>query len=492
MQNLYSIIIIKNCNFVNGGRIFMKKTAIIYGEARSKIQKRAIEELTKILLDYTTEYPVCVKYGEDIDTDVFRCIYIGTRENNPYIKKTSNGDLTIPESYTVAVKDNTVTVEGFDDAGVLYGVIDFYNCYIVNYETEKAVRNSNQHWNNIFERDSLPEFRRTSAPAVKERGLWTWGHVIYDYRDYLRNMMKLKMNGVIIWNDFVPANANEIVKYAHSCNIKVYWGFDWLWDTKNKTFFINDLKEESEKIFKKYEKEYADSDGDGIYFQTFTETQNDSMDGVLIAEAAANFVNQTSSLFFEKYPNLELQFGLHATSVKDRLEFIRRVDPRIRIVWEDCGAFPFSYEPTDINEFDSTVSFLKEIATLRGKSDRFSIVTKGLVQLDWSHFEHLRGSQWIGVSSNAAKKRVIDRMAREWRYIQAGGIANADKAQQMIREIAKTKNGDFASFALVEDGMFEENIMYPVALYSEMLWDSDINIKDLMRTVALRGYVSFA
>ena len=83
-------------------------------------------------------------------------------------------------------------------------------------------------------------------------------------------------------------------------------------------------------------------------------------------------------------------------------------------------------------------------------------------------------------------------MAREWRYIQAGWIANADKAQEMLREIAKEKKGNFAAFALVEDGMFEENIMYPVALYSEMLWDTEVNVKDLMRTVALRSYVNFA
>ena len=49
-----------------------------------------------------------------------------------------------------------------------------------------------------------------------------------------------------------------------------------------------------------------------------------------------------------------------------------------------------------------------------------------------------------------------------------------------------------ASFALVEDGMFEENIMYPVALYSEMLWGYDGSIKDLTRSVALRSYVRFA
>ena len=46
--------------------------------------------------------------------------------------------------------------------------------------------------------------------------------------------------------------------------------------------------------------------------------------------------------------------------------------------------------------------------------------------------------------------------------------------------------------ALVEDGMFEENIMYPVALYSEMLWDCGADIKTMMSEVALRNYVTFA
>ena len=40
--------------------------------------------------------------------------------------------------------------------------------------------------------------------------------------------------------------------------------------------------------------------------------------------------------------------------------------------------------------------------------------------------------------------------------------------------------------------MFEENIMYPVALYSEMLWDSFVDTEKIMSDVALRSYVSFA
>ena len=57
----------------------MKKIAIVYGELTNSIQKRAVKELTTFLLDYTFEYPICVKFGE-ADVSDYRCIYIGTKE----------------------------------------------------------------------------------------------------------------------------------------------------------------------------------------------------------------------------------------------------------------------------------------------------------------------------------------------------------------------------------------------------------------------------
>ena len=139
-----------------------------------------------------------------------------------------------------------------------------------------------------------------------------------------------------------------------------------------------------------------------------------------------------------------------------------------------------------------TKELVGKIACLRGEKDRFGVVTKGLVKLDWSQFEHLKGSQCIGVSSKAMKRDRIERKSRAWRYAQAGWLANADKAQQMIDEMIRLKAGEFSAFALVEDGMFEENIMYPVALYAEMLWEGNGDVKKQMHDVALRGYVCFA
>ena len=62
----------------------------------------------------------------------------------------------------------------------------------------------------------------------------------------------------------------------------------------------------------------------------------------------------------------------------------------------------------------------------------------------------------------------------------------------MVQAMATRKGCDLDITALVEDGMFEENIMYPVALYSEMLWDCGADIKTMMSEVALRNYVTFA
>ena len=466
----------------------MKRFAIVYGGAEHPLEKRAIEELSSVLLEYTAEYPVTVRFGEDFCLSDYKCIYIGTKETNPYIAKNSERVLTKKEEYYIKVSKSTAIIEGYDAAGTLYGVLDFYNKYVVKFEHP----DTDEYWKNFLICDTLPSFECSSAPAISDRGLWTWGHVLYDYRGYFDNMMRLKLNRVVIWNDFLPLNASDIVAYAHERNIKVIWGFPWLWDTDCNKFDLSALSGESERIFSDFEKNYADAAPDGIYFQTFTELRSDNIGGVIIAEAASKFVNATAALFLEKYPDMEIQFGLHASSVKDHLDFISKVDPRIRIVWEDCGATPFSYIPRDLDSFDETKAFVRKIANLRGTGDRFGVVTKGLVKLDWSEFEHPRGVQYIGVSSDAFGKNRAERKRRIWRYIQACWIAHSDAVREMINLMRELKGGDLYALALVEDGMFEREIMYPVALFSEMLWDADAPISEIINEVALRSYVVFA
>ncbi len=466
----------------------MKKIIIVYGDELSVLQRRAIEQITTFCQECTNEYPVCYKYDEKFDTTDARVIYVGTKANNPRVTELSCATLTKAEEYYIEVKGDVIVIDGFDDAGVLYGAIDFYHQYIVRYVHHDA----RPGYFDMFAWDDWLDFKRQSAPAVLDRGLWTWGHVIYDYKKYFEHMMLLKMNRVVIWNDFVPFNADEIVEYAHSCNIKVFWGFSWLWDTACNRVDPSKLDGKDKEILAKFDREYANVKGDGIYFQTFTELTEDNINGVVVANAATDFVNKTAKLFYEKYPDIQIEFGLHATSVKDRLPSIAQVDPRIKIVWEDCGAFPFDYLASKIYAFDETKNLVGNIANLRGEDDRFGVVTKGITNLDWNEFRHLAGRQNIGVSSQKMRRELVMKRRNIWKYVQACWIANADKALEMVREMRRLKNGKLSVDALVEDGIFEETVMYPVALYAEMLWDNETDLKTMEKFVALRSYVTFA
>lgn len=466
----------------------MKKVAIIYGKQENSLQKKALSLLSEIILDYTFEYPVCAKVSDaEKFADRF-CIYVGTKESNPYIKENSKKTLTHAEEYAISVSNGVAIIEGSDDAGALYGCIDFYNKYLVHleYPHDPVVFRVNP-----FEK-AFPDFEYSSYPSIKSRGIWTWGHVIYNYRAFIDNMVKLKLNTIIIWNDFAPVNAKEMIEYAHSLNIKLIWGYSWLWDTNCGEFSIENAENSIDEIIEKYEKEYLPLGGDGIYFQSFTETGKDSVGGIVIAEAVTNLVNKASARLLDKYPDLELQFGLHAESVKNKLQYIEKVDPRVRIVWENCGSFPFGYIPKKIENFDQTVEFVDKISHLRGENDRFGVVTKGLIKLDWSVFEHLEGPIYTGVSSKYMAKNRVERKSKIWRYIQAYWLTSAPKAHEMARALRDFKDGDLVVTALVEDAMFEENIMFPIALYSEMLWDTNGNTSDMINEVALRSYVDFA
>lgn len=470
----------------------MKKNAILYGQMCTGVQRKSVETLSWILMDYCKEYPVCLEYNNARDYSSYRCFYIGTRGNHPYIAANTEVVLSVPESYRICVKDDGVIIEGFDDAGVLYGCVDFYNKYIIRYEYANEADDFLAHtWHNVFSGE-LPEYAHTSAPTVSHRGIWTWGHVIYDFRGFIDHMVKLKMNTIIIWNDFVPVNAGEMIRYAHDSAVKVIWGFAWGWDTHCKDLSLKTLDGQTEKIFATYKKEFSGLDIDGIYFQSITEVKTEYMDGILVADAVTDFVNRTAALFFREKPDLELQFGLHATSVKNRLDVIRRVDPRIRIVWEDCGSIPFAYFPHITDTFRETKCFAEAVANLRGADEKFGVVTKGFTKLNWSKFEHLTGPVFLGASPDSVQRDKIIERQKVWKYFQAYWLKNGAKALEIIKAMADAKNGDLYVTALVEDGMFEKNLMYPVALYSEMLWNCNEDFHDLMTEVALRGDVVFA
>lgn len=306
---------------------------------------------------------------------------------------------------------------------------------------------------------------------MKETGIWTWGHVIYDYRGFFRNMKSLGMNKITIWNDFAPLNAREIIDEAHRNGIKVVWGFAWGWDTDCRSIAAGlgeeRLREIKGSVLNVFCGQYRDIAADGIYFQSFTEMEKREINGKSIAEFVVELVNSTADELFKSEPELNIEFGLHATSVKDDLAAIARTDGRIRIIWEDLGAFPFAYDPFDIKNYDETYALAEKVINLRGSGEKCGFITKGMTTLDWSAFKHAAEPLAIGESSREfIEKRQLEKNAL-WDERTEGWRLNIDYARKMF-DLFKSSGSVVSVQALIEDGMFENEIKEPAVMFSKL------------------------
>ncbi|MBR3502953.1 MAG: hypothetical protein IKO07_01765 [Clostridia bacterium] len=368
---------------------------------------------------------------------------------------------------------------GADDVALMHGCMEFCGRYLG--QARLARRTANPYYfNPLFTEAPLPQTDYTSAPAIQRRGLWTWGMSVYDWRGYLENMARLRLNEVIIWNDFAPLNGREIVERAHSLGIGVIWGYAWGWDT---TMRLDVSDEAVERIIATYEREYAPLGGDGIYFQSFTETGSETLDGRLIAEAVTEFVNRTAGRLLEKHPGLRLQFGLHAASVKNRLAYIAQVDPRVEIIWENCGDFPYHSLPDHTDAPEETRAFTEKIITLRPEGVAGAVL-KSMVQLDWGRFQHQTGPAMLGCGSEAEIEARLPLFRQIWRYVAGEWLAHGEKCLETARQFAA--NDGAAVYNLVDDGLFEREIPLPVALFAECLWDPAREWRDILRETVQR------
>ena len=188
----------------------VKKWAICYGEYNDT-QKHAIDFLQSEL-SKRVGYPVNIYANKNLTVkhmEEFRIIYVGTAENNPHVARfLKEKPLNLPtheEGYAFCVtptsnNEQEIFIIGNRPVGVLYAVMHFVNEYLSHrlYYT-KNYRITDKRFFNAPANEPFPAYEAISAPSVRERGLWTWGHVIYDYKSYLFNMAKLRFNIIIIW-----------------------------------------------------------------------------------------------------------------------------------------------------------------------------------------------------------------------------------------------------------------------------------------------------
>ena len=406
---------------------------------------------------------------------------------------------TQSESYSIYVgkhpksENELIVIAGADGKGVLYGCADFINRYCGSELWMDGYLWQTDRFDRPFDKPLRP-YRANGSPAIARRAIWTWGHVIYDYRGFFDNMALLRLNEVVIWNDHVPFNARDVVDYAHSLGIKVIWGFAWGWSTKCEELALRfdraTLDSIKQSVLETYERDYADVGGDGIYFQSFTEMSREEVDDKSVAELVTELVNETAGELLSRYPELHIQFGLHATSVKSRLDVIAKVDPRIYIVWEDCGAFPYAYRTHETADSEQMLALTETLIGLRGEDERFGAVLKGMLNLDWMDFEHFEGEYILGERSREYRRERALAKDKIWKTVQGGWIRNAELVRRTVEIMAKNRNAVVE--ALVEDAMLEEKIAFPVALFSELLWDPSADTGSLIEQISKFPSVSFS
>ena len=296
----------------------------------------------------------------------------------------------------------TLILAGDNPAAVLWATLDF--CRRDIKEIAWWGRTAEEHigWfvteRMFFTVPKLPDYVRIAKPETDIRSQFTWGHVIGDYRRHFRALAELRFNRIVLWNEFPPVNAAEIVREAHDWGLQVYWGFAWGWTADLcQSAATADLKRLADGIVKEWREVWKPCGGDGIYFQTFTEQSNTMIGKRTVASMAVEVVNDAYRRIRAEAPEVDIVFGLHANSVKTNVHEIEKADRSMEILWENCGGFPF-YEST--NRTDE--AFIDRIC-----SDKrpVGLVWKCQVRQDWENWAHQSGPFMLGEAGKSVERR---------------------------------------------------------------------------------------
>lgn len=468
---------------------------IIYSGNYEGITKRAINLLSKeagrLLIREEMVYSIYVLPCEREGCEVSKCaFFIGLYDESDTIRRYIAPDELPEGGFAIKVVRNPDDEDGRfvfltarSELELFYSVVSFLDDYI----NMHAPHGGANIMPDLIFNSPISEGFYSEVPDHKIRSIFTWGHSINSYRDYIDNMARVKLNEVIIWNDFVPLNIDEIIDYAHSYGIRVVLGYSWGWrEIGNKATeiteeTINNLKN---LIVRTYREQYAPVKCDGIYFQSFTERNEERVGGRLISEMVTEMVNDVAQQLWQITPDLRLIFGLHASSVKNRLAEISKVDPRIEILWEDCGSFPFNYSslaPTE-QAFEETLDFVKQILNIRGGRG-VGFAFKSIMMLDWTKVVRQTGPYVMG--ENAPEIADHDRRlrAKSWRIYASDWMANGVYAHRMMEFIRKNQLTDTA---MCIAGTFDGGIYLPFALYAQMFRKNAPTYAPVLNSVAKR------
>ena len=292
-------------------------------------------------------------------------------------------------------------------------------------------------------------------------------------------MARLKMNTLVVWNDIPPLNMPAVLDFAHARGINVIMGFPWGWGDYDLKDLLDPTTRAAIKaeVLRHYREHYRQLAIDGLYFQTCTEHYDRYLQGRSTAAITCEWVNEVAREFFAAEPELQIYFGLHATSIVERFIDYTALDPRVTIMWEDAGTLPYSYGPalelakSPWPGYAETLAYSTQLVNFRAENTHFALVPKGWMCLRWeSEFEH-HGPFILGERSAEFIHRRLEERQALWDQCNHRWLTLYPYAARFYREMLAQAPSRMTVAGLVEDALFEEHIQPSVALFAETLWN---------------------
>ena len=464
---------------------------VIYGTTEGP-EGRALELLTSEVGSfyvrdpgvYTLHVLPCEQAGTLTVPTMTNAFVIGTLQSNAELARLLKPGDVPKGGYLVRTMKTTagqrVIIAGDTPAAVIWAVSDFVDDGL----NALAIRN----WDGIrsraaiFQKPEIGTYESRRAPKTRTRSVFTWAHVIDDYRAYFRNLARLKFNEVILWNNRPPINAREVSAYARSWGISVLWGYAWGWSTNCNCVDFEHLDRLEDDIVREWREVWRPLGGDGIYFQSFTELAKEEINGHPIAESVVGLVNRVTKRIRAESPSERIVFGLHAMSVEKRLDIIDKTDPSVEILWEDCGGFPFNVG----RKFDPA-AHLKLTDRILAQNREIGLVLKGMLTQDWTRFAYQSGPYILGCASQATWEEDARIVEELWKPYGEDWETRGKVAYDLVRHIQAARPNRPAALnaALNANG----DVRFPFALVAEMFWSADEPYETLTRRVRARRWV---
>ena len=375
---------------------------------------------------------------------------------------------------------NIVLIAGDTPEAVLWATFDFLDVVAPTLES-KITSQHGRYAGMFFRADRIPEYECRRQPQTFVRSIFSWGHVVDDYRETFRALARARFNRAILWNDQLVVNAREVVACAHSWGVKVFWGFSWGWTLSGKEGKGLDFGKLADDIVDEWRQKWKPMGGDGIYFQSFTETNKREIGGRSIPEAVTELVNEVSKRIRAEAPGLEIVFGLHSNSMKREgaAEAIAKVDPSLEILWENCGGFPFwetngRIEPPDTAFCDQILALNKSVG----------LAWKAQLRIDWKHYVSPAGPFMLGCAGSRLLARDQAVTVPRYASFDEDWILNGKSAYDLVRHIRAGAHPPKEFTAVAE---YNPPFGFATHCQAELFWNSDDPWEEIARRARMRA-----